>query len=143
MESRGRNLLRKLIILLLLGGMFAGAACRAIPVKAQAGGEGAALVGPGEGGADPKTGDDMQMKVYLAIAAAAGSGFLLLYLTDHGDSMTEETKKKHVEKWTRWAQKGGRVRRTIAIAIIFLLLLYYHAIGKEPEKKEKENKKAE
>ena len=57
--------------------------------------------------------------------------------------MTEEAKKKRVDKWTQWAQKGGKARRMIAIALIFLVLLYYHAIGKEPEKKDKKWKEGQ
>lgn len=138
-RSRGRNLLRKKILVLLFIGLLAGTAFGTASAKAQGreGGETAALQNLRKDGKVPETGDETQIKVYLAIAAAAGSGFLLLYLSDHGDSMTEEAKKKRVEKWTGWAQKGGKVRRTIAIAMIFLVLLYYHAIGKEPEKKDK------
>ena len=133
----------KKIIWLLFIGLLVGTVFGTGSVKAQGreNGEMLALQSPGEGDSSPETGDENQMKIYLAIAAAAGSGFLLLYLSDHGDSMTEEAKKKRVEKWTQWAKKGGKTRRTIAIAMIFLVLLYYHAIGKESEKKDKKGKR--
>ena len=44
--------------------------------------------------------------------------------------MTEEAKKELVEGLVRWAKKGGRLRRLAALGAIFLLLAYYHSIGK-------------
>lgn len=132
-------MVKKIVLFLFIGLLF-GAVFGIKPVNAQGSGEVRTLQSPGEKEDSPVTGDENLMKVYLAVAAAAGSGFLLLYLSDHGDSMTEEAKKKRVDKWTQWAKKGGKARRTIAIALIFLVLLYYHAIGKEPEKKDKKLK---
>ena len=135
-------MVKKIVLFLFIGLLFGGV-FGTKPVYAQGSGEVRTLQNPGAGDGSPVTGDENLMKVYLAVAAAAGSGFLLLYLSDHGDSMTEEAKKKRVDKWTQWAQKGGKARRMIAIALIFLVLLYYHAIGKEPEKKDKKWKEGQ
>ena len=45
--------------------------------------------------------------------------------------MTEETKSELVSRLIGWAKKGGRLRRWLALTAIFLLLIYYHSIGKQ------------
>ncbi len=45
--------------------------------------------------------------------------------------MTEETKKELVFRIVRWAKRGGRTRKCLALALIFVLLVYYHSIGKK------------
>ncbi len=96
-------MVKKIVLFLFIGLLF-GAVFGTKPVNAQGSGEVRTLQSPGEKEYSPVTGDENLMKVYLAVAAAAGSGFLLLYLSDHGDSMTEEAKKKRVDKWTQWAK---------------------------------------
>lgn len=45
--------------------------------------------------------------------------------------MTEETKKELVSRLVGWAKRGGRIRKWIALAAVFVLLVYYHSIGKK------------
>lgn len=45
--------------------------------------------------------------------------------------MTEETKKELVYAIIAWAKQGGKIRRLMALAAIFVLLVYYHSIGKK------------
>ena len=45
--------------------------------------------------------------------------------------MSEETKKELVLRLVGWAKQGGKVRKLLAIAAIFVLLVYYHSIGKK------------
>lgn len=35
----------------------------------------------------------------------------------------------------KWAHRGGKLRRNVALVAIFLLLVYYHSIGKKTDKK--------
>ena len=65
------------------------------------------------------------------LAMIAGFAYLTLYFGEHSRGMTEETKKELTSKLIRWARRGGRGRRIIALAGIFLLLVYYHSIGKK------------
>ncbi len=44
--------------------------------------------------------------------------------------MTEEAKKELVSRLVRWAKQGGRLRKCLALAAIFVLLVYYHGTRK-------------
>ena len=79
---------------------------------------------------EPKTGDGSSYGQYATLAMIAGFAYLLLYFGGSGKGMTEETKKELVAGIVSWAKKGGRMRRLAALSVIFLLLLYYHVIGK-------------
>lgn len=79
---------------------------------------------------EPKTGYDSHIEIYATIAMIAGLSYLLLYFTDGKDGMTEDEKKEIIAALVKWAQKGKRLRRFAALAIIFLILVYYHSIGK-------------
>ena len=79
---------------------------------------------------EPKTGTGAPLGLYATLAMIAGFTYLLLYFKDSGRGMTEEAKKELVEGLVRWAKKGGRLRRLAALGAIFLLLAYYHSIGK-------------
>lgn len=79
---------------------------------------------------EPKTGYDYHIEIYATIAMIAGLSYLLLYFTDGKNGMTEDEKKEIIASLVKWAQKGKRLRRFAALAIIFLILVYYHSMGK-------------
>lgn len=78
---------------------------------------------------EPDTGDRTPVEFYATMAMISGFSYLIFLLEEKG-GMTEQKKKKLVDRLIVWAKKGGRLRRTVAIAAIFVLLVYYHAIGK-------------
>lgn len=49
--------------------------------------------------------------------------------------MTEKRKKEICSRVAGWARRGGKPRRLPAIAALFLVLAYYHGIGKHITKK--------
>ena len=80
---------------------------------------------------EPKTGDASPVELYATLAMIAGFSYLLAYFTDHRRGMTEEKKQELVSRLIGWAKKGGRARRLFTLGVIFLLLVYYHSIGKD------------
>ena len=80
---------------------------------------------------EPKTGDSTTLGLYATLAMIAGFAYLLLYFTDRKRGMTEETKKAIVSRLAGWAKGGGRIRKYLALAAIFILLVYYHSIGRK------------
>lgn len=80
---------------------------------------------------EPKTGDVTPLELYATLAMIAGFAYLLLYFTDRERGMTEEMKKELVARLVGWAKQGGRIRKCLALAAIFVLLVYYHSIGKK------------
>lgn len=80
---------------------------------------------------EPKTGDAAPLELYATFAMIAGFTYLLLYSTERSRGMTEETKKELVSRLVGWAKRGGRIRIWIALAAVFVLLVYYHSIGKK------------
>ncbi len=80
---------------------------------------------------EPATGDAAPLEVYATLAMIAGFSYVLLYFTDRERGMTEETKKELVSRLVGWAKQGGRIRKYLALAAVFVLLVYYHGIGKE------------
>lgn len=80
---------------------------------------------------EPKTGDVAPLELYATLAMIAGFTYLLLYFTDRNRGITEETKKELVSRLVRWAKRGGRSRKCLALVAIFILLVYYHSIGKK------------
>lgn len=80
---------------------------------------------------EPKTGGFEPAVLYATISMIAGLTYLLLYFADRGRGMTEETKKELVSKLTAWAKQGRIWRRYLALAAVFMLLVYYHSIGKK------------
>lgn len=80
---------------------------------------------------EPKTGDAATIELYATLTMIAGFAYLLLYFTDQKRGMTEKTKKEVVSRLVRWAKQGGRIRKYLALAAIFVLLVYYHSIGKK------------
>lgn len=49
--------------------------------------------------------------------------------------MTEEKKEELVLRLVRWAKGKDGIRKLAALALIFLLLAYYHSVGKTVEGK--------
>lgn len=80
---------------------------------------------------EPKTGDAAPTELYATLTMIAGFAYLLLYFTDRRRGMTEETKKELVSRLIRWAKQGGWIRSCLALAAVFVLLVYYHSIGKK------------
>lgn len=80
---------------------------------------------------EPETGDNAPLELCATLSMIAGFAYLLLYFTDRERGMTEETKKELVSRLVAWAKQGGRIRRWLALAAIFVLLVYYHSIGKK------------
>ncbi len=79
---------------------------------------------------EPETGDTSHVEIYATIGMISGLFYLLLYFTDRESGMTEEQKKEIVGALVEWAKKGTCIRKYAALAIIFVILLYYHSIGK-------------
>ena len=80
---------------------------------------------------EPKTGDNTPIELSATLAMIAGFGYLLLYFMDRERGMTEERKKELVSCLVAWAKQGGKIRKYMALAAIFVLLVYYHSIGKK------------
>ena len=59
----------------------------------------------------------------------AGFGYLLLYFEGE-NGITEQEKEEIVYRLVEWAKQGGKIRRLLGVAVIFLFLAYYHSIGK-------------
>ncbi|MDE6701691.1 MAG: hypothetical protein K2K10_11895 [Acetatifactor sp.] len=79
---------------------------------------------------EPRTGHTTHFEIYATIAFIQGASYLLLLFAErHG--MTEETKAELVSRLIRWAKKGRKLRRWLALAAIFLILVYYHSIGRQ------------
>ena len=99
----------------------------------EAGTNAESAAGAGEQAKDdePKTGGFEPAALYATLSMIAGLTYLLLYFADHKRGMTEETKKELVSKLTAWAKQGRIWRRYLALAAVFMLLVYYHSIGKK------------
>ena len=80
-------------------------------------------------GPEPKTGESGHMKIYATFAMIAGFGYLLLYFAEE-NGITEQEKEEIIHRLVEWAKRGGRLRRMLAVAVIFLFLAYYHSMGK-------------
>ncbi len=79
---------------------------------------------------EPKTADTMHVEIYATLAMVAGFAYLLLYFVSGEGGLTQEEIKGKIAVLIRWALSGGKFRRMAAFAAIFLLLSYYHSIGK-------------
>lgn len=79
---------------------------------------------------EPKTGDDTPFALYAALAMISGLAYVMLYFADRRRGMTKERKQELVAGIVGWAKSGGRMRRAFALAAIFIILVYYHSIGK-------------
>lgn len=81
---------------------------------------------------EPKTGDATPIELAVTLSMIAGFTYLLLYFADRRRGMTEGTKKELISHLVAWGKRGGRIRRYLALAAIFILLVYNHSIGKKP-----------
>ncbi len=88
-------------------------------------------------GAEPKTGEGSQVKIFATLAMIAGFGYLLLYFEGE-NGITEQEKEEIIYRLVAWAKKGGSLRRLFGLAAIFLFLMYYHSIGKSVDVEWKE-----
>lgn len=79
---------------------------------------------------EPKTGDGFRTEIFATIAMIAGLSYLMLLFADKG-RMTEKRKNELVSGLIQWGRKGGRPRKILALAMIVLLLIYYHSIGRQ------------
>ena len=80
-------------------------------------------------GGEPKTGETLHVQIYATIAMIAGFGYLLLYFQGE-NGMTEQEKEEIIYRLISWAKQGGRIRRMLGLAVIFLFLAYYYSVGK-------------
>lgn len=80
---------------------------------------------------EPKTGDNTHLAPYATAAMIAGLAYLRMYFGNIDCGMTEEEKKELISKIIRWARRGGKLRRILALAAIIPILMYYHSIGKK------------
>lgn len=87
---------------------------------------------------EPRTGDTSHVEVYATIAMITGLLYVLLYFTTGKNGMTQEEKEQFLSCLISWAKRGGKFRRLLATAAIFLFLVYYHSIGKSVVYDEKE-----
>lgn len=117
------------------GGAAAGGAAGSAASGAAAGVSGQTVGAKGAaGGKEPKTGDTAYWEVYATLAMVAGLTYLLLYIMEESHGMTEREKEAAVAALIRWGKKGGAFRKCCAMAAIFGLLMYYHAIGKRGQR---------
>ena len=89
-------------------------------------------------GGEPQTGERTRVEIYATISMIAGFTYLLLYFKTREHGMTEEKKEELVSKLVNWARGAGGIKRILALTAIFLLLAYYHSIGKKASKNWKE-----
>ncbi len=78
----------------------------------------------------PGTGDAAPIRLYATATMVGGLSYLLLEFADRSE-MTEEKKRLLTGRLIQWAKKGGIFRRLFAALLLFLILAYYHAIGKQ------------
>lgn len=79
---------------------------------------------------EPKTGDTAPVEIYATLAMVAGFSYLMLLFRNRKRGMTEQEKKELTASIIAWGRAGGRLRRAAAITLIFIILFYYHSIGK-------------
>ncbi len=82
-------------------------------------------------GPEPKTGDGAHVEIYATVSMIAGFTYLLMYFTTKEHGMTKQKKEELVSRLLCWAKGKGGIKRMLALAAIFLLLAYYHGIGKK------------
>lgn len=78
---------------------------------------------------EPKTGDGHHVEIFATASMIAGFSYLFLYFKEHG--MTEEKKEELVSRLVSWAKGKGKLQRMAALALIFLVLAYYHSMGRK------------
>lgn len=79
---------------------------------------------------EPRTSHTSHIELYATIALIEGLSYLMLMFTSER-GMTEKKKKELISILIEWAKEGGALPRLLALAAIFVLLAYYHSIGKQ------------
>lgn len=80
---------------------------------------------------EPQTGEALGVEMYATLAMIAGMAYLMLYFTDGSLGMTEEEKKELIKGIIGWTRGRGRIAKYMALSAIFVILLFYHSIGKK------------
>lgn len=80
-------------------------------------------------GYNPYTGGKSHTKVYFTVGLISLLVFFVLCFFTGKNGMTEEQKERKFAKLIAWGKRGGKVRATVALAVIFLLLSFYYGIG--------------
>ena len=75
--------------------------------------------------------------IYATMAMIGGMTYLLCYFKPIDVSMTEETKKKLVDKLIKWAKSRNRFVKVIALFGISVVLFYYHFMANFRKQKDK------
>lgn len=84
---------------------------------------------------EPRTGDEASFALYATLAMITGMAYMLLYFMEYKRGMTEEKKSELLSGLIGWAKRGGRYRKPIALAAIFVITVYYHSIGRRTDEK--------
>ena len=85
----------------------------------------------------PQTGDMKVVHIYATMAMIGGMTYLLCYFKPIDVSMTEETKKKLVDKLIKWAKSRNRFVKVIALFGISVVLFYYYFMANFRKQKDK------
>lgn len=85
----------------------------------------------GQDNNEPGTGDTAPVQIFATLAMVAGLSYVCLLFKERKRGMTEEEKNELIAALIAWGRKGGKLRRLAAIAVIFVVLCYYHSIGKK------------
>ncbi len=80
---------------------------------------------------EPKTGETTSVEICATLAMIAGLSYLLDLFGNIKGGMTEQEKKELVASIIAWGRKGRKLRKLVALALIFVILVYYHSIGRQ------------
>ena len=81
------------------------------------------------------TGVESYTSIFIAVGITSMSAAMTFSLIGAGiGGMSEERKEKLYRKLIIWGKGGGKTRRLIALALIFLMLSYYYGIGKSAQR---------
>ncbi len=81
------------------------------------------------------TGVESYTSIFIAVGITSMSAAMTFSLIGAGiGGMSEERKEKLYRKLISWGKGGGKTRRLIALALIFLMLSYYYGIGKSAQR---------
>lgn len=84
-------------------------------------------------GKGPMTGDTRPLEIYATVAMVAGFSWLYDFFGKRRMGLTEQEKQQITARLIAWGRNGGRLRKAMAVLTIFMLLAYYHSIGKRTE----------
>lgn len=91
----------------------------------------------------PQTGEMKIVHIYATLAMIGGMTYLLLYFKPLDVTMSEETKKKLVDKLIKWAKSRNKFVKAIALLGISVVLFYYHFMTHFIKREEKPTERAE